>query len=299
MKKITLCLSVLMLASVGAFAQEYYLVNETESTLYVTQGNEYRQVPASGVLPIVADRVIDGFSFSRGIFALPTFSFQPIEITGRSQRSKEDRRYLFVSDEQIPGDQTVNPADLSDVLGGARIDNQYLDWVALDPLIARGRTRAPLGVFADFGSGRESTTLEESLLWGRAGTDLQWIKSVGLASDVLFAGNVYTQIAPGTRIFVYVYEGEADFPAFTLEFPIGNSPSLVLLWIPGSADAIPAGNVVSSGFLFEAQVWREALGEVLADPASARVEIASAGTAGGVWEEFVLAETEFLVLFPE
>ena len=299
MKKVTITVLAGLILTVNAVAQQYYLVNETEATLYITQGGEYRQVPADGVLPIYADRVIDGFAFSRGSFALPTFAFQPIEITARSERSKSDRRYLSVTDNHLSGTATVNPAELSDVLGGPRIDNQYLDWVSQDPLIARGRTRAPLGVFADFGSGREESNLNESLLWGRAGTDLQWIKSVAVGSDTLVAGTVYTQITDGTTMFLYVYEDDASIPTFTIEMPIGSSPSLVLLWSPGSPDAEPIGNVVSTGFFFEAQLWRGDIVARIAEPGSTRVEIASAGTAGGVWEEFVLAGTEFLVLFPE
>lgn len=308
MKRTILRLTLLLVAGL-VFAQEYFLVNETESTLYVTQGNastvreallsneSLRQVPSDGLLPIGTDARLVGFAFSRETFALPTVRLEPIEITARAERSESGRRYLTIRDDLLDRRDTINPAELAETLGGPRIDNQYLDWVTQEPRIARGRTRAPLGVFADLGGGRESTPLQNSLLWGRAGTDLQWIKSVTRNNEIFLAGSAYTQVARGTTLFLYFYEDGNDLPTGTLELPIGNQ-GLALLWSPERAFAEPAGNVLSDGFLFEAQIWPDSLADLIGDGADVRVEVATAGQAGGVWEEFVLAQSDFEVLFP-
>jgi len=314
MKRYLLAVLLIAIAMNAAGAQEVYLRNETAATLYVlatpapddasavrfAPGAAYRQVPVGGVLPVEPTGAIAGFAFTRGEFQFPTFHLDRAARAGRSETSASGRRYVAVSDETLTTDRVVSSAEFARVLATPRIDNQYLDWVPRDARVARGPNRAPLGVYADFGDGRESTELEASLLWGRGGTDLQWIKSYGGPDDLFLAATVYTGFAASTSVFVYVYARGETIPRATLELAAGNPDAFVLLWTPTSREPVVAGNLVSNDFFLEAQVWRSVLDEATgSEYSNLVVEISTASSAAGIWEEFVLARDDFLAVFAE
>ncbi|MFW5849291.1 MAG: hypothetical protein ACOCXN_05915 [Spirochaetota bacterium] len=301
--------SVFFVCCVAAHGQEHYLFNETGATLYVTEDVEpdrgYRQVPADGVLPISGAAALSGFSFRRGSFSLPTFELSAEEVRGAAATDDGGRTYVRIRTEALSSERVVAPSEFESVLAEPRVDDQYLDWVGREAALARGRSRAPLGVFTDLGGGREAIALEDSLLWGRGGTDLQWLKSYAAASDYFVAVSVYSELAPGTSFFVYIYEPGGTVPVGTIEFPTSggdrrSDASLVLLWLPGQPRPFPVGNMVASGLFFEAQVWRARLEEYLGRaPADLQVEVATASSAAGAWEEFVLSRDRFSAVFGE
>jgi hypothetical protein len=72
------------------------------------------------------------------------------------------------------------------------------------------------------------------------------------------------------------------------------------MWLPGRPEPTVVGNLVANEFLFEAQIWRDALAAAVGEEASdLEVEIATASSAAGIWEEFVLARDDFALLFGE
>jgi len=314
MKRTLLALVLFATLVSAASAQEAYLRNDTAATLYVlaspasddpsaarlAPGAAYRQVPVGGVLPVRPTGAIAGFAFTRGEFQFPTFHVSRAERVSGARASGSGRQYLTVSEESLTTERVVLSAEFTELLSGPRIDNQYLDWVARDARVARGPSRAPLGVYADFGDGREATGLDESLLWGRGGTDLQWIKTDAGPADLFFAATVYTEFASSTAIFVYVYARGETIPRATLEFAPDGPEGFVLLWTPGSREPAVAGNLVSNDFFLEAQIWRSALEEAVgSDYSSLVVEISTASSAAGIWEEFVLARDDFQAVFAE
>lgn len=308
-------LTVLSLSVYGAVlgAQNVYLVNETDSTLYLLQGAaplgiegtrfdpqaRYRQVPAGGVLPVDPAAELAGFAYSRGLFQLPTFGISAAELVEISYESGSGRRYVVLSDERLTTDHIVSPSTFASLLSRPRVDNQYLEWVGREARVARGANRAPLGVYADFGEGREPTGVNDSLLWGRGGTDLQWVKTDRSEDDFFLAATVYSQFARSTSIFLYLYGPHSDIPVATLEFPAGRGPGFVLLYVPAHPQPIVAGNLVSNELFMEAQIWRETVQSVVALRGEMTVEISTASSAAGIWEEFVLARDDFGALFPE
>ncbi|MFW6260755.1 MAG: hypothetical protein ACOC6J_04145 [Spirochaetota bacterium] len=305
-------LVLILAASAGALPAQHYLVNESTATLYVAVGVErldeasldpeggYRQVPVGGVLPYAPGEALAGFAYSRGTFQLPTFAVRAEEAARRTKVAESGRRYIAITSDDLSNERIVSPSAFADLLGRPRIDDQYLDWVGRDAHIARGRGRAPLGVYADFGDGREPIDLDDSLLWRRGGTDLEWIKTHTTAFAHFLGASVYTEFAGGTTIFLYLYREGGEIPMATLEFPAGENRAFVLLWTPAQPEPTVAGNLVGSEFFLEAQIWRDVLDAALDAPSEEIVvETSTASSAAGIWEEFVLARDPFSVLFGE
>lgn len=328
MKHFVLLAGFLAALTFQAGAEEYYILNQTNAILYVAEAAAldgeslatvefdpdaaYRQVPPGGVLPCDPERAIAGFAFSRGSFQLPTF-FLPAPGESDSERAAgADRRYIPVRSDMLTNARLVSSSAMTTLLSLPRLDHQYLEWVGREARVARGKSRAPLGVFADFGDGREPIDLDDSLLWQRGGTDLQWLKSETTGSDFFLSASVYTAFAPGTALFVYLYEDSGSVPVATMEFPtaanglsevsqgeMGRS-GFVLLWLPGQPEPRVVGNIVATDFFLEAQIWRASFeGALQSDPGSLSVEVSTASSAAGIWEEFVLVRDTFAVLFGE
>ncbi|TVQ27084.1 MAG: hypothetical protein EA382_04360 [Spirochaetaceae bacterium] len=286
-------------------AVDRYLVNRTAGTLYVldaaaaeiTPDARYRQVPVDGLLPVVADAALRGFSFERGSFSLSTFHLTADRVRALTSR-EAGRAYIPIEPRHLSPDPALLPSSFANVLALPRIDNQYLDWVGRDAQIARGRGRPPIGTFADFGDGREPLTVDQTLLWGRGGTDLQWVKGVATDTDFYLAISAYSSIGSRTSLFLYLYERDGALPIATLELPATHSPGFVFLWVPTLPEPIVAGNLAVSEFFLEAQIWRDVLGTAtngrLVD---AVVEVATANSSAGIWEEFVLARIAMESLF--
>ena len=316
MKRLPVLLFILVVCAVSVSAQRHYLVNESGTTLYVAVDaeeaagrlaevtldprGEYRQLPVDAVLAYTPGEPVVGFAFTRGSFQLPTFAVSAEEAMRRTTSAASGRRYVAVTEADLSNERIVSPSAFAELLGEPRIDNQYLDWVGRDAVVARGRGRAPLGVYADLGDGREPIRLDESLLWQRGGTDLEWIKTHTTPYAYFLAVSVYTAFARGTTLFLYVYREEGEVPVATLELPGDDGRGLVLLWTPTQPEPVVAGNLVASEFFLEAQIWRSALeAELGAGHEGLVVETATASSAAGIWEEFVLARDPFSVLFGE
>lgn len=316
MKRLPVLLLILAVSVAALPAQQHYLLNESEATLYVAVGvdlgtegpgetgldpqGEFRQLPVGGVLPYTRGEPVVGFAYSRGTFQLPTFAVSADEAARRITTAETGRRYVAVTADDLSSERIVSPSAFAELLGRPRIDDRYLDWVGRDPEVARGRGRAPLGVYADLGDGRETIRLGDSLLWQRGGTDLEWIKTHATTHAFFLAASVYTEFARGTRIFLYIYGEDGDVPLATLELSGDEERGLVLLWTPTQPEPAVVGNLVASEFFLEAQIWRQALQRALgSDREHLVVETATASSAAGIWEEFVLARDPFSVLFGE
>jgi hypothetical protein len=296
---------VLIIAPIVSVAsQETYLVNKTGALLYLAPAGDgdtplsYRQVPVDGVLPYEPGTDITGFAFIRGSFQLPTLNLAAATLRSLVQTSESGRSYINLENEVLDEDRPLTPDSVAAAISGVRIDNQYLDWIAIDASIARNRDSAPLGVYADFGSGRESISISDALLWQRGGTDIEWVKSDTAEDDLFLAIGSYSTFASDTSVFLYLYQATRSVPSATLEFPAGARRGLVFLWIPGERSPVVAGNLTVSGFFMEVQLWRSALEEVgLTDTSTVTAEVATGSSAAGVWEEYVLARHSFEELF--
>lgn len=315
MRRTTLLTVIALLVAMGspaALAQDAYILNETGATLYLLSNpgeggpatlspeTAYLQVPANGILPLPQDQDLVGFAFTRGSFQLPTLRVSAMETAARLVPGADGRRYLPLDVTDLDTDRIVSPSAFSELLSLPRVDNQYFEWVAREPRVARGRRRAPLGVYADFGDGREQIALGDSLLWERGGTDIEWIKGDTIAGALYIAASAYTPIARGTAFFLYLYPESATRPSGTLELPVGADANFVLLWLPGRPEPAVVGNLTSTEFFFEAQIWLDRLESRMGEATSdLTVEISSASSAAGIWEEFVLARDPFSVLFGE
>ncbi len=304
------CTLTLCAVLAGALGAEWYLVNETDAVLYVLAegepigdtgeldpGARYRHIPADGVLPVRPGSTQRGFAFRRDAFSFATFIVEASDIEYASI-SESGRRYVVLTPEDLRRDRVVSAAEFTRVLAQPRIDNEYLEWVRREPRIARARGRAPLGIFADFGEGREAIGRDDSLLWTRGGTDLQWVKTVAGPHDLYLALAAYSEFARGTSVFFYFYDGTASVPVATIEMNAGQRNGLVLLWHPVKPEPIAAGNFAGSGLLLEAQIWLDVFTNTVdAEPGDLAVEVSTASSAAGVWEEFVLARTGYEALF--
>lgn len=305
-------LAVFAVVAVAAGSQEIYLVNESGATIYLVDGDvdlaafdldptaSYRQIPSGGVLPYEPGTSIAGFGYSRGSFQLPTLAVSEADLAARARLAQSDRTYLPIEPADLTTERIVSPSAFADLLSMPRVDDQYLDWVGREAAVARGRSRAPLGVYADFGDGREPVELDDSLLWQRGGTDLQWLKTTVTRRDYYLGVSVYTAFARGTTVFLYIYDPDDDIPVATIELPAWQKQGFVLLWTPTQPQPRVVGNLVASEFFLEAQIWRGRIDEIVGtQTADLVVEISTASSAAGLWEEFVLARDDFGLLFAQ
>ncbi|MEE8440766.1 MAG: hypothetical protein V3S41_03525, partial [Spirochaetia bacterium] len=165
----------------SVFGQTSYVQNGTEFTLYLRpiSGDAYRQAPPEGLLPIEGNEDLEGFVYDGETFRLSTFQVEAELFS--------DREFVRITAADFSDVDTLSPLDVAQAISGPRLDNRYLDWLSVTPLFARGRGRQPLGSFVDTGAGRESISPSDSLLWERAGTDLEWMKTARVGDDLYFA----------------------------------------------------------------------------------------------------------------
>jgi hypothetical protein len=315
MKKILLAGVLCWLFQAVSFGQTVstpssYIQNDTGFTLYLktVSASEYRQVPPGGLLPSGVDEDLEGFLYERSTFQMPTVEIPATVLT--------EGGFLRVTRDYLSNARTVNPSDVAAIISGPTLDNRYLDWLSIPALFARGRGRQPLGSFLDVGSGRQSVPTGDSLLWERAGTDLEWMKTSRRGEDLYIAASTYSVFARTSSLNLYIY-GSGDLPIASIDIDAASDSALILMWMPLAPEPVVVGNSVASDFFVEAQIWLDVLasafpdgtdvGEVLAgnllaqetlagetrtgsDPlAGLSVEIATATSAAGTWEEFVLA----------
>ena len=279
----TVVFALFLLLATGAWGEVSYVTNDTGYTIYVrSDGATYRQSPAGGLLPVHGVDILEGFAYVRGSFQVPTFRL--------SLGDAGEGEIASLTEDDLTSGESADPTVIADIIAGPRLDNQYLEWIGLEPVVARARGRMPLGSYTDSGSGRASLPLGESLLWERAGTDLEWLKTSPKGLDLFIAASAYSASARSTTIFLFVYEPGTRLPLASIEIPFGISPSLVLVWTPVLPEPIVAGNAVASEFFVEAQIWMDMVQNQLGKvPEDAVIEVATASSATGIWEEFVLA----------
>jgi hypothetical protein len=304
---------VLLLVSLVVSAQEpgggrTFLRNLTPRTLYVldqarddsiTPEAPYRQVPPRGLLPVDPGAAIRGFAFERGSFVLSTFEFSPDRLAELT-RTRASRTYVPVEDRHLVANDTLQASRFDQLLALPRIDNQYLDWVGREASIARAPDRQPVASFVDLGEGREELDLANSLVWQKGGTNIEWIKGFADESELFLAVSSYSVFSDQTSLFLYLYEDEATVPTATLEVPAGAENGFVYLWTPTRVDPLVVGNVVSSDFFLEAQVWSSLVATTLGEEfLSLTVNVSTGNASAGVWEEFLVARVPFASLFGE
>jgi len=260
-----------------------YLDNETGYTLYLRPSPElpYRQVPSGGILPLTEAGRYQGFGYRRGIFSLPTISVSAALVAAG--------QVLRVTDSDFTPGVSIDPADVADTISGPRLDNQYLDWLSVEPLFAIARGRTPLGSFVNSGTGREAVAPSQAFSWRRAGTDLEWLKTAVVGEDLFVSATAYSRFAPTTTLNLFFY-GSGEYPVATVEIPLGETTGYCVLWLPTNPEPAVVGNAVSSEFFVEAQVWLDLFLSMVPEFDDVSIiEIGTASSAPGMWEEFVLA----------
>lgn len=299
----------LLFASGLLFAQDrqqtLFVQNRTERTLFIlvpsdqqlSADSTFRQVPAGGLLPLPAEGPVTGLAYERGTFELLSFEFSESRVADLTRRSPQ-RVYLPVENRHLSATENLSASEFEQILGVPQIDNRYLEWVSREPALARPRDRRPIATYVDLGDGRQQLALDQSLLWQRGGTDLEWIKGAGGHGDLYLAASSYSAFSGESSLFLYLLADGTEQPVGTLELSPGRGNGFVFLWTPTELQPAVVGNLVSSEFFMEAQLWRtniEArLGASLLDFSA---DVATANSAAGPWEEFVLGRISFARLF--
>jgi hypothetical protein len=242
------------------------------------------QVPPLGTMPIpgVSGTVV-GFAFAREAAQYPAFV-----VTSDSVLTDDRRSYMVVPAQLIDRPATtVAAADVAGRIAGVRVDNSYVDWLQVEPIVSVPSQRAPLGVFRESGDGRYTATLSEATLWERGGTDLEAVKSATRGTQLFLYFAARSEVSQARSVFLYLRE--PDRSVGTIEITGGSPAGLVLYWPVGSRRPEIVGSAVNARFFTEAALSLEALADLLG-AAEATVEIATGLRDGGMWEEFVISE---------
>lgn len=303
-RALALCsaLALATVAAVPAPAQQHLLVNDSDSTLYLTHlrsagvpsnasdiaraltSSELFQLPPYGAMPIsVAEGALVGMAFSRASTAYPTFALAAAALV-----NDERRAYTVVPQQLISGSQTtIAVTEIADRITGVRVDNSYVDWLPIEALASIPEGRNPTAIYREIGNGREEVTLGEATLWSRGGTDIETIKSAVFGSQLLLYFASRSEISRSRSLFLYM---RADGgPIGTIEITGGSPSGLVLFWATSTSEPQIIGSAVNTGFFSEAVLALEALP---ANAAEATIEVASGLRDGGIWEEFLLTEID-------
>lgn len=298
----TLIVAVLLIVAATAFAQTSYIVNDTDATLYLRQSSVdpvelgpdriFRQVPPGGVLPYDPSLQVGGFIYERG-----ELQFRTLDYSAWVARVGTEGSFSSIVGADLTTARVVSPTSMSAVVSGIRIDNQYLDWRYIESRIARAKARPPMGTYQDAGLERSAIEPDDSLLWGRGGTDLEWLRTATSPDDLYVGVSVYSAFSKATLLFLYLYEPDRQYPSLTIEIPVSSEPGYVLLWEPVSLRPRVVGNVTSTEFFAEAQIWRDTVEETVLLSGDVVIEVATAISAAGAWEEFVLGQMSASELF--
>jgi hypothetical protein len=286
--------------------QTLIVQNKTERTLFVLVPSEqelslestFRQVPAGGLLPISDQGRVAGVAYERGSFDLLSFEFSASRLADLTRRSPQ-RVYLPVEERHLVADSRFIASDFDQIVGSPQIDNVYLEWVSREPALARARDRRPVATYVDLGEGRQQLPLDQSLLWQRGGTDLEWIKGAGSGGDLYLAASSYSVFSGESSLFLYLLD-DSEQTVGTIELSPGRGNGFVFLWTPTELQPAVVGNLVGSEFFMEAQLWRNEIESRLGGSLlEFSADVATANSAAGPWEEFVLGRIHLSGLFAE
>lgn len=282
MKRVILS-AVGLIAVVSAGFTDAFLENDTGTTLYVREIGqlEYRHIPDGGVLPVPTDTVFEGFAFESGEFLLPTFAINTVLVAENS--------VLTVTVQDLFDSPTIEASAVAEVVSGPRLDNRYLEWLAVEPLFARARGRTALGSFLNTADGRVALEPAAALQWQRGGTDLEWVKTKVVEQDLFLSATSYSEYSRSTYLSLYLY-GQGLYPVATLQIEPGVSRAYVLLWTPTQPEPIVVGNSVATDYFIESQIWLDVVQSVVEDLNAVEIlEISTVASIPGRWEEYVLA----------
>lgn len=300
-------LALLLIGAGSVGAQEYLLVNESEEPLYVRYLPEagpgdiadlrsllgdgsLLQLPPHGVIPIPeVSGTVAGFAFIRSASVYPGF------VIGADSVIRDDERaYMVVPAAIIESPAgTIAAGEVVERIAGVRVDNRYVDWLQVDPIISVPPDRAPLGVFREAGDGREEATLAGATLWERGGTDLETVKTLTRNRQVFLHFAARSSVSASRSIFLYVRDSDRSIG--TVEITGGSPAALVLYWPAGAREPLIIGSAVNAEFFTEALFDADLLTELLG-VSEASVEVAVGLRDGGLWEEFVISETTLSAL---
>lgn len=307
MRRVLIVGLLMVAAMLSAQERVLFVQNRTERTLYVLvpadqeleSSSTFRQIPSGGLLPLPGGTSVSGLAHERGSLGVATFAFSQARTADLEGRSAQ-RVYLPVEERHLTVREDLESADFDEIVGRPQIDNVYLEWLPRTAALARARDRSPLATYVDLGEGRQSIPLADSLLWQRGGTDLEWIKGVAAERDLFIAMASYSPFSTESSVFLYLVDSEEAAPVGTLEFSPGRGNGFVFLWTPTELQPAVVGNLSASEFFLEAQLWRSEIGQRIGgDLLLLDAEVATANSAAGPWEEFVLGRVELERLFGE
>ena len=148
------------------------------------------------------------------------------------------------------------------------------------------------------------------------------MKTARVGDDLYLAASTYSAFARSSSLNLFVY-GSSDLPVASIDVDAASDSGLILLWMPLVPEPVVVGNSVAGDFFVEGQIWLDVVsaelsrdatvGDILggnlltrgtlsaeeSDAAGAvgvTIEIATASSAAGIWEEFVLARVPLAAL---
>ncbi|TVQ40234.1 MAG: hypothetical protein EA384_03705 [Spirochaetaceae bacterium] len=311
---ICLMAAVLLTGAAAAAAQTDMLTlqNEEEAAFFFTvvrrDGEQYQRMTESlaGVLEVLRDAVeleymvpprgVSPQRFSAsdrylvGVFVEPGSTAYPAAAVALPPGAGT----VFISRDQIMTDAAgrelrVRPWSVSLGDEPVLLDNRYVDWEPILPLVRFARPLSQPRFVLEEGAGRQPAVLSRSQFWGRGGTELDTLKAIAGDRAVYLMASTHSRIAPGMSLFLFGYRNRDDRQAlYTVEVPVGEPSGPVLLWVAGSDQPKVVGRYVSDAFMFEADLRYDLLPSALFDVPvnSAFVEVATGYSGAGRHEEF-------------
>lgn len=225
-----------------------------------------------------------------GVFVYPERSAYPVVVVPLPA----DVATIVVSREQLLVDANaqivaVRPWQVN--LGSEPIvlDNRYLDWEPVLPLVRFARPRAPGQFILETSDGRESAHIQRALFWRRGGTALDTLKAIAGEKALYLKMSTHNELSSGMSLLLFIYGGSGERRArYTIETPVTGRSGWVLLWTDGVAVPSVVGNYVADTFLLEAQLRYDLLPASVAGLPLQQsfVDVATMFSGAGRHEEF-------------
>lgn len=252
---------------------------------------------ASTVAPAIAisdsEQLIIGFALEAGTSAYPMWY---ASIPGKTERTENiyqlSRVKPLLDEQQQPA--FIRPMDFDLPATAIRIDGRFVDWLKFQDTLSWPLQSQPLKITRQ-SDGIENISLENALSFQRGGTDVEHVRMIRTANDLMVMVSSHSVMSKGLSYLFRLYANNQEKTnRFTLEIPIDGQGGPVLLWTSGKKEPQILGNFAIADYYVEARFSLKTLPAGLSKLFASDwiIELSSA------WSDSSMSEEYFWGRFP-